>query len=94
MWRFTSPLLHSMGFDTLNECPVGAVLREAPHTFDLMRAHAHVDAAGLDVMRQPKYMQDALALCAGEAARLRELRAIDDQSQRDAKHGARVLRGR
>ena len=94
VWRYTSPMLHDLGADMLHECPIGAVLREAPHTFQLIAAGAHADNAGVEMLEQPQYLQDAVALCGAERSRLRELADRDRQSESDARHGRNVLRGR
>ena len=87
-------MLFEMDAAVMHECPVGAILRDAPHVYDLVRAGSYAENAGLEVMRQPRYMQDALTLHASERARMRELDKLDKQTGSDAKHGRRVLRGR
>ena len=96
VWRFTAPILYEMddGSEMLRECPVGAVLREAPHVYDAIRASSYAESGGLEIMRQSRCLQDAVVLASSEKERLRELKRADEQSARDAKHGAAVLRGR
>lgn len=94
VWRSTSPMLAEMDAAMLHECPVGMILREGPHVYDLARAGGLAEQSGIEVLGQPRYLQDALMLVAAERSRLRELADLDRQAKNDARHGARVLKGR
>jgi len=92
MYYFTSPMLAEAD-RTLRECPVGAILRDAPHTLDVIRSSRYADGAGLEFLRAPRYFQHAVGVINSERERLADMREKAESAKRDAQHGARVLRG-
>ena len=84
-WRFTSPLLnHEMPESALiRECPVGLVLRDGPHVYDLISAHSYAENGALNPLDSPSYLQAGIRVVASERARLRELADADRQTKRD-----------
>jgi hypothetical protein len=90
-WRFTSPRL-SKDDSILRECPVGAVLREAPHVYDAIAAESYVESGAIDPTTRPMYLQQAIAVISAERGRLHEIRRERERSASDASYGARVLK--
>lgn len=78
----------------LTECPVGKVLREAPHVYDLLDHLSHADnASPREMESHSRYYRHALRLYRSEISRLDELRRAGDKAASDAAYGARMLRG-
>lgn len=90
-FRFASPMLDAKD-RILRECPVGRVLREAPQTYQVLRAASHGTEGGPQVLRESRYFQQVAAIVASERARLSELEHAQRQAGGDAAHAARVLR--
>lgn len=93
MFRFTSPLLSDEG-RSLRECPVGAVLREAPHVYDVLAVYANSKNSGLEITGWPLWVRRALSVVEHEANRLRDMADKERQAHRDAQYGHRLVRGR
>jgi hypothetical protein len=94
VWRYTSPMLDSMGPDAavLRECPVGLILREGPHVYDAIAAHAYAENGALNPLDSPPYLQSAIRVVASERARLRELADADRQTKKDQAYLGKALR--
>lgn len=93
-FRYTSPALIEVGEDVLTECPVGKILREAPHVYDLTDHLSHADKASPREMEgHSRYFRHALRLYRAELSRLDDLRRARDRAAGDAAIGARMLRG-
>lgn len=90
-WRFTSPRLKD-DERILRECPVGAVLREAPYVYDAIAAESHAEAGAFDPSMKPTYLQDAIRVVSAERGRLWDIRREREKSKGDAAYGARVLK--
>lgn len=90
-FRFASPLLDAKD-RILRECPVGRVLREAPQTYQVLRAVSQGTEGGPSLLRESRYFQQVAGIVASERARLSELEHAQRQSGGDAAHAARVLR--
>lgn len=90
-WRFTSPRL-SKEDSILRECPVGAVLREAPYVYDAIAAEGYAEAGAFDPTTRPLYLQQAIAVIGSERGRLFEARRARERASSDAEYGARVLK--
>jgi len=83
----------------LKECPVGKVLREAPHIYDLIDHLSHAEHASPSEMQShSRYFVHALRLFRAETSRLDELRmesrSGSTEAHADAEFGRQVLRGR
>ena len=76
----------------MHECPVGRILREAPHVFEAIMAYRYADGAGLEVLSFPRYLQSAFNVIASERERLRIMAEKDRESKADASHAASVLK--
>ncbi len=92
--RITSPMF--VGDAPLEECPVGYLLREAPHTYDVLDAVSLIgNASPNEYAALPLYAQRMGRVYAAEVnGRLPEIEAATRRSQADLEHGQRVLRGR
>ncbi len=86
-FRFTSPALRPED-RVLRECPVGRVLREAPWSYDLLRAAAYAEQEGIGMLRQSRYLQQIVGIVASEKQRLREIEEKQERARRDATVGA------
>lgn len=74
----------------ISECPVGMILRESPHVFDAIGAYGSGENVSPDVLRKPRWLQDAFRVIGSERARLFEMEQQDRKAQHDAKIGARM----
>lgn len=76
----------------LNECPVGAVLREAPYVYEAIAAQSYAEAGAFNPMEQSQWLQHAMAVTASEKARMNntkdEMRRATDQAKNDARYAA------
>jgi hypothetical protein len=95
-FAYTSPMLHDIGEPMLTECPVGHVLRETPHIYDVMeRCRFAENMTPRDAAMISPYMQQMIRLFDSECARLRELDEKSRTSAADARAAASALkRGR
>lgn len=87
-------MLDELGEAVLHECPVGLVLRQTPFVYDLIRAGGYAENTGVEMLSQPRYLQEAVGLVGSERARLRELAQADRQATSDANYGAKILKRR
>ena len=69
------------------------LLREAPWVWEVLSAERYCEHAGLEVMRQSRFLRDAVRLVSSERGRHLENRHERTSRRSDAEHGARVLRG-
>lgn len=96
-WRFTSPRLQSEdnkpvpGLNLLEECPTGAILREAPYIYDAIAAHNGLESGAFDPTLKPRYLQECLRVIGAEKSRLWEMKQSQEKSATDAKYARRVL---
>ncbi len=89
-WRYTSPAL--IDDDALYECPVGMLLREAPHVYDLIDACVLVEnATPSEYLTMPRYFQHASRVYRSELARLDDLRQQARKSGADINYARRRL---
>jgi hypothetical protein len=89
-FAFTAPALQGL---VLRECPVGYLLREAPHVYDVIefcRMGEHTSA--LDLASLPRYTRRAMRIYSSECARLDELRRATKDLAGDAAHAAGMVR--
>jgi hypothetical protein len=90
VFPFTSPMLAPED-RVLRECPVGRVLREAPHAYELIIAHSYSENTGLEILNYPRYLRQAFGVIGSEKERLRELSDKDRQAKADGKYGTAML---
>jgi hypothetical protein len=94
-FAYTSPALQTQEDRALYECPVGYVLREAPHVYDILdRCSMAERMTPTEAARVPQYMQRAMRLYGSEVNRLSALRDSSNVAARDAKAAERATRGR
>lgn len=96
VYRFTSPLLNEDEDEAdsmLRECPVGHVLREAPHVYDVLGLYRYAEHEGLRIQKQPRWLQTALRVVDSEKERLRKMSESDKQLKGDAAYAGRVAKG-
>ena len=89
---FTSPHLEESD-RILRECPIGAVLREAPHVYDAIRASNAVESGAMNPIDAPIYLQHALSVIISERDRLWRMRDDERKSKSDSSHGMKVRHG-
>lgn len=94
IYRTSSPTLFGGPHGALRECPVGYLQREAPWVWDALAAAAYAENAGLEVLRQSAFLQQALRIIGSEKTRHRESAARVDRGKSDARHAKRMLKGR
>lgn len=88
---FTSLMLQGDGDRVLNECPVGRVLREAPHTYDLINHIGLAENAGpTEAEQMSRLWSDAGRLYSSEKRRIDDIERARDKTKGDAAYGARV----
>lgn len=88
-------MLKADGEHVLTECPVGMILRETPHIYELIDYLASFEhATPSEVERSSRYTLQAWRLYRSEQSRLQELRRHNKEVTGDAQYGSRVLRGR
>lgn len=93
MFFSTSPyLLHKGKPAELRECPVGAVLRESPHVYDVIGAYGTGEHIGPSILQEPLWLQHAFRVVGSERNRLMDLERTNDKAKHDAAYGARVRR--
>ena len=92
VWRFTSPMLSEKD-RVLYECPVGAVLREAPYLYDAIAYEGYAESGAFDPSTKPQFLQDAMRVIASERGRMWEISRQRERSKTDAAYGAKALRG-
>lgn len=78
----------------LYECPVGMVHREAPYVYDVINAHGLSEGAGLALLEQPRWLQQAFRVVGSERERHREHDQRERQAKHDARYGASILKRR
>jgi len=94
-FRFGSPVLVESGESVLRECPVGKVLREAPHIYDLIDHLSFAEnATPQEAEAMSRYYGYALRLYRSELARLQEDRESNHEVNLEASHAAQVLKAR
>lgn len=77
--------------DIIYECPVGMVLREAPHAFDAILVHGLAESGGFDLLSQSPWLQSAFRIIGSEKERHRKRQDTERQAKRDAQYGKQVL---
>lgn len=88
-FRFSSPDLREED-RILRECPVGAVLREAPYVYGAINAHAYAENGAFNPLESPLWLQAALRIVGSEKARHLEAKMEEDRVKRDSKRGMAV----
>jgi hypothetical protein len=94
IFRFTSPLLYERNAGVLRECPVGYVLRNAPHVNRAVNAQSYAENGALNPLDCPTWLQQAMTVVSSERTRLREMKDTGASGKSDSNYGQRVLRGR
>lgn len=92
-FKFASPILEDKADRTLDECPRGRVLRQAPWVYQLRSYHGIAYNASFDMLDLPRYTYQALSIIAGESNRWRDMELDQEAQKRDAAHAKRVLIG-
>lgn len=67
----------------LRECPVGLVLREGPHIYQVINAHAYAENGAINPLGSPHYLQQGLNVVGSEKARLRDIKDEERQLHGD-----------
>lgn len=76
---------------TINECPTGLILREAPHTHDTLEMCGLIDNVGpAEFATLPTYLQHAWRFVSSEKERLRRLQEDQKGSVADSRYGSRL----
>ena len=92
---YTSPTLQGKDDRILYECPVGKILREAPHTYSLIDAASLAEnATPSERQRLPRFYWQVASIVQSERQRLRELADAERQSKRDIEYAGSVMRSR
>jgi hypothetical protein len=87
-------MLQGEGWKRIYECPVGKVLREAPHIFDVIERGSMTEAMTPDIFdRLPGYMQRAIRVVSSERARLQEMPMSEMKGRHDSAAGMAARRG-
>lgn len=88
-FRFTSPHLKE-AHRLLTECPVGAILREAPYVYDAIRASAYAESGALNGLDVPEYLQRAIGVIGSERERLWRMKHETKAARGDSQYGMAV----
>lgn len=97
VFTFTSPELAKMsdahglkgsdGYHMLQECPVGVILREAPHVYEAIAAHSYAETGAFNPLESPTYLRQAFGVISSEKSRLREMEMQARRGANDSKFG-------
>jgi hypothetical protein len=90
---FSSPLLQEPGDEMLTECPVGYVLREAPHIYDLLDYLSLSESLSpLELGRMPRYFGQMLRVYQNELVRVQDLAYRQRAAEQSAEAAKRAIR--
>jgi hypothetical protein len=91
-FRFTSPILEEKD-RVLYECPVSAVMKLAPHIYDVIPLHSYVsDSGSVDYLQLSPWAQRAVRVIGGEKGRLWDMARAEEKGHRDAQTALSVGR--
>jgi hypothetical protein len=77
----------------LRECPVGAILREAPQVYECIAAYSFVENGALDPRHESQWLQDGIRIVSAEKSRLQDVKDSQRKSKQDADYTRTVLNG-
>lgn len=70
---------------------MGAILRESPHTYDILAVWRYSEHAGMSIQSQPRFLLDAFRIIDSEKERLRDIAASEAVAKRDADYARRAI---
>ena len=73
---------------------MGRVRRQSPYAYDVINAHSFAEGAGLQLLSEPRWLQQAFRVIGSEQERHRVMAQNEQRAKRDGRYGAAVLKGR